>query len=71
MFTLNSTVLASDVLDAYGLQAGDTTREVTSDHLPLVIDIRDQAYCRADVDADGVVGVNDILEIIANWGTCP
>ena len=71
MFVLNTTVLPSDVLDQYGLQVNDTTREVASDHLPVVIDLRDPAYCPSDVDDDGVVGVNDILEIIASWGLCP
>ncbi len=68
MFVLNTTVLPEDVLDHYGLQADDTTRDVSSDHLPVVLDIRDRDYCPADVDGDDVVGVNDILAIIASWG---
>ena len=71
MFVLNTTALTSDVLDRYGLQLDDTTREVASDHLPVVVDLRDAGFCTSDVDDDGVVGVNDILEIIASWGFCP
>jgi len=26
--------------------------------------------CTGDVTGDGVVGVNDILEVIAHWGPC-
>lgn len=70
MFVLNTTVLPEDVLDHYGLQLDDTTRDVSSDHLPVVLDIRDRDYCPADVDGDDVVGVNDILAIIASWGPC-
>ena len=70
MFVLNTTVLPEDVLDHYGLQLDDTTRDVSSDHLPVVLDIRDRDYCPADVDGDDVVGVNDILAIINSWGPC-
>jgi len=28
-------------------------------------------YCPADVNNDGTVEVNDILEIISSWGICP
>ena len=26
---------------------------------------------RGDFDGDGVVGINDFLELLANWGPCP
>ena len=70
-FTLNTTVLPEDVLDAYGLELDDTTREVTSDHLPVVVDFRDPQYCVADLNHDGSVGVEDLLLVIANWNNCP
>jgi hypothetical protein len=25
----------------------------------------------ADIDGDGNVGTSDLLELLANWGTCP
>ena len=70
MFILNTTVLPADVLDHYGLQTDDTTRDVSSDHLPVVLDIRDRNSCPADIDGDGTVAVNDVLTIIASWGPC-
>lgn len=69
-FVLNTSVLPVDVLDHYGLQADDTTRDVSSDHLPVVLDIRDRSSCPADIDGDDRVGVNDLLAIIASWGPC-
>jgi hypothetical protein len=27
-------------------------------------------WCEGDVDGDGMVGVNDILVLLANWGPC-
>ena len=71
MFSLNTTVLTLDVLDSYGLELNDTTPDFTSDHLPLVVDVRDQTHCPSDVNSDGLVGVDDILEIISSWGDCP
>ncbi len=29
------------------------------------------AGCPADVDCDGEVGVNDLVQVIMNWGSCP
>jgi hypothetical protein len=29
------------------------------------------ASCSGDINADGTVGVNDLLSIIAMWGSCP
>jgi hypothetical protein len=29
------------------------------------------SYCPSDLDGDGVVNVNDLLQLIAAWGTCP
>ena len=28
-------------------------------------------YCAGDLNFDGTVGVDDLLIVIANWGTCP
>jgi len=27
--------------------------------------------CPSDFDGDGEVGINDFLELLANWGPCP
>ena len=27
--------------------------------------------CPADFDGNGVVGVSDLLALLANWGACP
>jgi len=27
--------------------------------------------CFGDLDGDGVVGINDFLALLANWGPCP
>ncbi len=31
----------------------------------------DTSGCAEDVDGDGSVGVNDLLEVIGSWGSCP
>ncbi len=28
-------------------------------------------FCPADIDNDGTVGINDFLDVLANWGPCP
>jgi hypothetical protein len=27
--------------------------------------------CPADIDNDGTVGINDFLDVLAAWGSCP
>ena len=34
-------------------------------------EIQLSAYIPADIDGDGVVGINDFLALLANWGPCP
>lgn len=33
--------------------------------------VKCDSYCPADLNNDGIVEVNDILEIISSWGICP
>jgi hypothetical protein len=32
--------------------------------------VKCQPYCEGDVNGDGMVGVDDILILLANWGPC-
>ena len=36
---------------------------------PDILDPKDEP-CDPDINGDGVVGVNDLLMIIASWGPC-
>ena len=31
----------------------------------------DECECPADLDGDGIVGVSDLLSLLASWGPCP
>ena len=33
--------------------------------------IPDECECIGDIDDDGVVGVSDLLALLASWGSCP
>ena len=36
----------------------------------ITIDFEPAETCASDIDGDGVVGVDDLLELLANWGDC-
>ncbi|GJM24233.1 MAG: hypothetical protein DHS20C16_06480 [Phycisphaerae bacterium] len=58
-FVLNTDTMSAPALAAAGLQAGDTLSNNTSDHLPIVMDLRmSSATCLADPDCDDGVFCN-------------
>ncbi|MBX3395956.1 MAG: hypothetical protein KF841_11380 [Phycisphaerae bacterium] len=56
-FVLNTSTMPPAALSAAGLLAGDTQTQVTSDHLPIVADLR-MAAC-TDSDGDGICDDQD------------
>ena len=32
--------------------------------------VPDECDCNQDVDGDGIVGINDLLDLLAAWGPC-
>jgi endonuclease/exonuclease/phosphatase family metal-dependent hydrolase len=60
-FVLNTLNMTVDQLDTAGLQSGDTTNDETSDHLPVVIDLRfPPPPRRGDTTCDGAINFEDI-----------
>lgn len=51
-FVLNTATMTPAALAAAGLQAGDTLEANTSDHLPIVVDLRVAIPCAVDNDGD-------------------
>jgi len=58
-FVLNTDTMTPPALSNSGLHAGDTLPSNTSDHLPIVMDLRLAVSC-PDADGDGVCDANDI-----------
>ena len=56
--------MSDDALAANGLLAGDSN---ASDHLVFCVDFA--LPCDADISGDGIVNINDLLTLIANWNT--
>lgn len=52
-FVLNTNTMTPAALAAAGLQAGDTLVQNSSDHLPIVMDLRLVNPCATDSDGDG------------------
>ena len=59
-FVLNTDTMSAAALSAAGLQAGDTLRANTSDHLPIVMDLSlGVDPCALDTDGDGTTDCLD------------
>ncbi|HKQ49618.1 MAG TPA: endonuclease/exonuclease/phosphatase family protein [Phycisphaerae bacterium] len=58
-FILNTDAMTPSALAAAGLQAGDTLPQNSSDHLPIVMDLRVVDPCATDADGDGTADCND------------
>lgn len=67
-FVLNTDTMTPEALAAAGLLAGDTLPRTTSDHLPIVLDLRLAAACPADLTGDGRVDVSDLSLLLADFG---
>ena len=46
------------------------SRSTTADN-PAWGDCPVKGECSADLNADGTVGILDLLTLLANWGACP
>ena len=65
--------------DASGQVVGDASPQGNDGYLGAEPDIDDadpnwivdDLMCPADLDGDGVVGINDFLALLAAWGPCP
>jgi endonuclease/exonuclease/phosphatase family metal-dependent hydrolase len=69
-FVLNTATMAPDALAAAGLQAFDTNRSATSDHLPIVMDIAPPPPPGdGDFDADGDVDLADYARFQRCFGS--
>lgn len=69
-FVFNTDTMTSEELKLLGVNNSDTWASVTSDHRPIVLDFQptlQPTSCNGDVNGDGVVGIADILSVIANW----
>ena len=70
---------ALNVIDASGQVVGDASPQGNDGYLGAEPDIDDadpnwivdDLMCPADLDGDGVVGINDFLALLAAWGPCP
>jgi endonuclease/exonuclease/phosphatase family metal-dependent hydrolase len=58
-FVLNTNTMTPSALAAAGLQAGDTQPQNSSDHLPIILDLRVVDPCATDADSDGTPDCND------------
>lgn len=58
-FVLNTSTMTPAARAAAGLQAGDTQTNNSSDHLPIMIDLRLANPCGADSDGDGTPDCSD------------
>ncbi len=58
-FILNTNTMTPAALAAAGLAAGDTLPQNTSDHLPILMDVRLVDPCAADSDGDGANDCDD------------
>ncbi|MBI5765221.1 MAG: endonuclease/exonuclease/phosphatase family protein [Planctomycetes bacterium] len=58
-FILNTNTMTPAARTAAGLQAGDTLETSTSDHLPIVVDLRVANPCAVDTDNDGTPDCSD------------
>ena len=58
-FILNTNTMTPSALAAAGLQAGDTLPQNSSDHLPIVVDLRVVDPCATDADSDGTPDCDD------------
>jgi hypothetical protein len=65
--------------DVYYLELGDCNANGTHDGLDIDgggsddangNGIADECECLADLDGDGVVGISDLLDLLAAWGPC-
>lgn len=62
---LETRFMSAQRLDEYGLLAQDSA---SSDHLPLVTDVRRPTALVGDLDGDGCVGGADLAVVLAYWG---
>ncbi len=58
-FILNTNTMTPAARSAAGLQPGDTLDTTTSDHLPIVVDLRIANPCALDTDNDGTPDCTD------------
>jgi endonuclease/exonuclease/phosphatase family metal-dependent hydrolase len=58
-FVLNTNTMTQLALTAAGLQAGDTLTQNSSDHLPIIVDLRINNPCAVDTDDDGTNDCDD------------
>lgn len=58
-FILNTNTMTPAARAAAGLQPGDTLETTTSDHLPIVVDLRITNPCAIDTDNDGTPDCTD------------
>ena len=75
-----STVVEHPTIGRYIDQAADGLRQDAA-HIShrgntrlaelWLADLRDAALLAGDVNADGIVDVNDLVMVISNWGACP
>ncbi|MDG2054864.1 MAG: endonuclease/exonuclease/phosphatase family protein [Phycisphaerales bacterium] len=67
-FILNTMMLSRNLLNEYGLVDTDTTRDMTSDHLPVVVDFRPRLECTGDINGDLIVNVDDFSQFLVQFG---
>lgn len=65
-FVFNTLSMNAAQLAVAGVQANDTTTNSTSDHLPIVMDVRFAVACacRGDVNQDGLVNGDDVQTFV-------
>ena len=62
---LETRFMSAQRLSDYALLANDSA---SSDHLPLITDVRRPTVLVGDFDGDGCVGGTDLAVVLANWG---
>ena len=64
-------LVKADTVQAQTTKRFDTRENPTAGYRPVLTVSFETAWCGADLDGDGLVGISDFLSLLALWGTNP